>query len=537
MMKRILGILILNFPFFIYAQSNNSQSIHWIRGLRWHKIEEQAKRENKYIFVDCYATWCGPCKEMDRNVYTDDSVIDHLNEKFISIRLQMDKTKNDDSDIIVQYADAESISTLYTVTSYPTFLFFSPEGLPIHKATGYKSPDQFVALINDALNPNKQYYSILKDFRPGKLDTSELIGLARSFRFSDKDLAEKIAVDYLARIPRQELGKPDNIKLMTEFKESKEIVQVATKYLNDIPKDPFSRRRLFNIEDKKLLIAFKNIPALKLVAMEYIRKLPQEKLYTLANLEIMAAFIQSSKDPWFRFFLENGKKIDEVVRKENLGRNYFVTNTYAEAIVDEVIHKELIYPCFDIADSLNRDVDWRTVFAVIKKKTCAALAIRNIINAKVNWYKYKTQKAEKQKVDATKWGEKFAIAFANKLEKYGVDTSGNGFMAAMTGNDLESSIYRYCNDQYIISKAIKWLQTVMISIPGFYYSYVYAGLLYKLSRLKDAISWQEMTIQVYLGDCFMQKKDPNSDNFYEEQVNVLQKMKKHAPVKDIIQFL
>ena len=48
--------------------SQQYKGIHFEQGLSWKDILAKAKAEHKYIFVDCYATWCGPCKYMDKNV-------------------------------------------------------------------------------------------------------------------------------------------------------------------------------------------------------------------------------------------------------------------------------------------------------------------------------------------------------------------------------------------------------------------------------------------------------------------------------------
>jgi thiol:disulfide interchange protein len=47
---------------------DSSKGIRFEHGLSWAQVKEKAKAENKYIFMDCYATWCGPCKAMDKNV-------------------------------------------------------------------------------------------------------------------------------------------------------------------------------------------------------------------------------------------------------------------------------------------------------------------------------------------------------------------------------------------------------------------------------------------------------------------------------------
>jgi thiol:disulfide interchange protein len=47
---------------------DTSKGINFENNLSWEQVKEKAKAENKYIFVDCYATWCGPCKAMDKEV-------------------------------------------------------------------------------------------------------------------------------------------------------------------------------------------------------------------------------------------------------------------------------------------------------------------------------------------------------------------------------------------------------------------------------------------------------------------------------------
>src|SRR5579871_642384 len=61
----------------------------------WRSVQESAKDQGKYIFLDCSATWCGPCKMMDRDVFSQDNVVNFMKRNFISVHIQMDSTKND----------------------------------------------------------------------------------------------------------------------------------------------------------------------------------------------------------------------------------------------------------------------------------------------------------------------------------------------------------------------------------------------------------------------------------------------------------
>src|SRR5882724_7685125 len=99
---------------------------------------EKAKATQKYIFVDCYATWCGPCKTMDNKIYPLESIGEYFNDKFISLKVQMDTSRQDNDEVKNGYADAHDLKSQYQIGILPTFLFFSPEGKLVHRAFGLK---------------------------------------------------------------------------------------------------------------------------------------------------------------------------------------------------------------------------------------------------------------------------------------------------------------------------------------------------------------------------------------------------------------
>src|ERR1700754_2014916 len=98
-MTKLLTFLLLSFPPLANAQSDiplvsttKPEGINFVRGLSWEQIKEKAKAENKYIFLDCYTTWCGYCKQMDQRVYPELHVGYEYNEHFISAKVQMDSS-------------------------------------------------------------------------------------------------------------------------------------------------------------------------------------------------------------------------------------------------------------------------------------------------------------------------------------------------------------------------------------------------------------------------------------------------------------
>ena len=148
--------LILNKLFFLimisfFASKLQAQDrgIHFDHNASWNTILTKAKAENKYIFVDCYTTWCGPCKYMDASVFPMEEVGNFFNDKFISVKFQIDTTANDTEKIKGQYKDAAFIKREYKVNGYPTYLFFNLDGELVHEEGGSSNADEFIAFLKD----------------------------------------------------------------------------------------------------------------------------------------------------------------------------------------------------------------------------------------------------------------------------------------------------------------------------------------------------------------------------------------------------
>jgi thioredoxin-related protein len=214
--RKIIWVLFLFSPAF---GSSQERGIRFEQNLSWREVLAKAKTENKYIFLDCYATWCGPCKMMDQNVYLNDTVADFFREKFISVKIQVDTSKGDNSEVKMWYADAQMINKEYSIRSYPSFLFFSPDGNIVHRALGYHPPTDFIGIAADALDPGKQYYVQLQRYlREGAKDSLLMINLLRQTeQFEDALMAERIANVYISALKEDELFITRNIELMATY--------------------------------------------------------------------------------------------------------------------------------------------------------------------------------------------------------------------------------------------------------------------------------------------------------------------------------
>jgi len=85
--------LLLLFTFLIVG-SVSAQKISW---MTMNEALEAQKTQPKKIFMDVYTIWCGPCKLLDKNTFSDKKVIEFINENYYAVKfnaiLRM-KTRN-----------------------------------------------------------------------------------------------------------------------------------------------------------------------------------------------------------------------------------------------------------------------------------------------------------------------------------------------------------------------------------------------------------------------------------------------------------
>jgi thioredoxin-related protein len=196
-MKKIIISFLIGLPFLLKAQENKGVRFEELPG--WKQVLAKAKAEDKYIFLDVVATWCAPCKMMDKFTYPDANAGKAINGQFIAVKLQLDSTAADNEQIKRWYGDAALLVKKYNISALPTFLFFSPEGKILHRGTGLKNAEQLITLAKEAVDSNKQIYSILEKYRNGeKQDPGLLPELFQTAKAAgDEILARSIKEEYL----------------------------------------------------------------------------------------------------------------------------------------------------------------------------------------------------------------------------------------------------------------------------------------------------------------------------------------------------
>lgn len=145
-----------------------------------------AKKEGKMVFVDCYGTYCPPCKKMLVEEFPKKEMGDYLNAGFISVKYNLDKEPY------------KELSKRWEVSMYPTFVFLSSDGELLYRMVGFREADKFIAEAKQGIADNtigkleKQYEG---GDRSWDFMTSYLKELERMRMRED---AHKIAMEILA---------------------------------------------------------------------------------------------------------------------------------------------------------------------------------------------------------------------------------------------------------------------------------------------------------------------------------------------------
>lgn len=105
----------------------------------WEQALKTAKDKDKLIFLDIYATWCGPCKMLKQYTFTDSSVGEFFNKNFINVTVDGEK------------GVGPQLAEKYAIEGYPTLIVADETGKPVLITAGYIPTDVLMQFANEAL--------------------------------------------------------------------------------------------------------------------------------------------------------------------------------------------------------------------------------------------------------------------------------------------------------------------------------------------------------------------------------------------------
>ena len=106
---------------------------------KWIDILALAKKENKLVFLDVYATWCGYCKRMKKNTFSNIEVGRFYNQNFINVSFDAEKGEGLD------------IAYKYRISGLPALLYLNGDGKVLLQSSGYLQPNELINLGKQTL--------------------------------------------------------------------------------------------------------------------------------------------------------------------------------------------------------------------------------------------------------------------------------------------------------------------------------------------------------------------------------------------------
>ena len=110
----------------------------------WNKALQEAKKQNKPIFLDAYTSWCGPCRMLKQTTFTDKAVGEFFNKNFINVALDMEK------------GDGIAVAEKYQVRAYPTLIITDADQKSTSVSEGYMAPQQLIEFGKYVLDRTKK---------------------------------------------------------------------------------------------------------------------------------------------------------------------------------------------------------------------------------------------------------------------------------------------------------------------------------------------------------------------------------------------
>lgn len=145
----------LFFSILLFTTIAQAQKVQW---MTMNEALEAQKEEPKKIFMDAYTTWCGPCKMLDKNTFSNKDVANYINKHYYAVKFNAEGEEeinykgksfgNPNFDPNRKGRNSQhSFASAMKVTGYPSLVFFDEEGNFLNVTAGYRTPRQLEVFL------------------------------------------------------------------------------------------------------------------------------------------------------------------------------------------------------------------------------------------------------------------------------------------------------------------------------------------------------------------------------------------------------
>lgn len=140
------------------------EGIHWLN--HPERAFKLAKEKGAPIFIDFWASWCGPCKRMERDVWPDEQLI-KLSKHFVFLSVDADLRRG--------------INSKYNVRVLPTLVITDSAGNVLNHFEGYKSAKYLIDVMKVIPKDFSKAHKWLEVLKKDKKNTDALIEVANFY--------------------------------------------------------------------------------------------------------------------------------------------------------------------------------------------------------------------------------------------------------------------------------------------------------------------------------------------------------------------
>ena len=158
-MRRIILVLIISLS---SVQLWGQEGVKF-ENLTFQEALQKAKAENRWVFLDAYTSWCGPCKVMAEKVFTQAEAGDFFNSRFVNVKYDMEK------------GEGPALAKKLGVGAYPTFVLIKPDGTVHDKLVGGSDVAGIISRVENSMKSEKTVGTMTVRYEQGERDKSFLL--------------------------------------------------------------------------------------------------------------------------------------------------------------------------------------------------------------------------------------------------------------------------------------------------------------------------------------------------------------------------
>ncbi|ACU64517.1 thioredoxin family protein [Chitinophaga pinensis] len=121
----------------VLAQQKAPQEIKF-SSKAYKEVLATAKAAHKKVFIDAYATWCAPCKELRKHTFNDPKAAAYFNKNFVNFTIDVEK------------GEGIALAKTWQVDGLPTLLIVDEKGQVLANHVGFVDGDGLIQFAKEA---------------------------------------------------------------------------------------------------------------------------------------------------------------------------------------------------------------------------------------------------------------------------------------------------------------------------------------------------------------------------------------------------